>query len=240
MSSPPGISPVGPVVTGCLVASWGTQGGALGDPHVPVTSWCLQQPCCACGFPRSLPAAVLLLAPGFFAALWVGQRAGNLHGTSPGVMALLAEVGTEVRPHKTPMGDAGPCGARQQQDIVGVSSTPRQPPVTAGAGTEGGGCGLPGCPHPPQGTRSPSPAQGDSSWHSRAIRMQSGRSCQAHLSPLPAAFLGASSSPPRAGVPAPTPGEPEPCPKIAQKDGEGSGGLHSLPQDRAGGSDTSQ
>lgn len=150
MSSPPGISP-GRRSRGARWRAGGRKEEPPGDPHVPTTSWCLRRPFCARGFPRSLPAAVLLLAPGVFAALWVGQRGGDPRGTSPGVIALLAEVGTEVRPHKTSMGDAGPCGARQGQDIMGVSSAPRQPPVTSGAGTEGGGCGLPGCPHPPRG-----------------------------------------------------------------------------------------
>lgn len=115
---------------------------------------------------------------------------------------------------------------------MGVSSTPRQPPVTPGAGAEGGGCGLPGCPHPPQGTRSPSPAQGDSSWHSRAIRMQSGRSCQAHLSPLPAAFLGASSSPQGPGRQLPPQVSPSPAPKLPKRMGRAQGG--SIPCPRTG------
>lgn len=68
--------------------------------------------------------------------------------------ALLPEVGMEVRPRKTAMGDAGPCGAGQQQDIVAASGTPHQPPATAGAGHKGLAAAFQALLIP-QGTRSP-------------------------------------------------------------------------------------
>lgn len=84
----------------------------------------------------------------------------------------------------------------------------------------------------PQGTCSPSPAQGDSSWHGRAIRMQSGRSCQAHFSPLPAAFLGASSSPQRLGCQLLPQVSPSPAPKLPKRMARAQGG--SIPCPRTG------
>lgn len=62
--------------------------------------------------------------------------------------------------------------------------------------------------------------------------MQSGRSCQAHLSPLPAASLSASSSPPRAGCQLPPQVSPSPAPKLPKRMGRAQGG--SIPCPRTG------